>query len=659
MGSPPTSWTPQERRRLVDRAWQTYVLDGAEPHGLSDEISRSWQRAREAYRIDPSLARCARVLGADALLERRESDEVFRIAAPILADFAARLGLAGSVLAYFDREGWMLSIDGHGRTVEAIADIGFRPGASWAEDAVGTNGPGTALAEGKPVEVFASEHFVAAWQRWSCAAAPLRAPGEAAPAGLVDITGPWEVQRRQALLLAKAIARAVEERLRAATNVRDEVVRYAFRNAHHAGDALVAVDARGGVLAANDSAARRRLVDAGALPLAARAALADALRRRGADADRETLLEPAGGPRLVIAPVCYEGAPIGAIVRAPAAGGEHARRSRAAAVRSARYDFARIAGESAPLRRAIELARVAARHQLPVVLCGESGTGKELFAHAIHGAGDRAGGPFVAVNCGSIPAQLVESELFGYEAGTFTGGRREGSPGRFEDADGGTLFLDEVSELSGPAQTALLRVLQEREVVRLGGSAPRATDVRVVAATNKPLEEEIRHGRFRRDLYYRLNVLSIAVPPLRERGEDLALLARLFLAEAEAEVGRPGLTLADDGLAALRAHPWPGNVRELRNVLLRAAATARTERIGAEDLLLEPGAPPPGACPPAPAGGALGRATAAAEREALLRALDACRWNFARAAEELGVSRMTLYRRLARHGIARTAPPRR
>ena len=648
-----------ERRRLLDRAWQSFVQDGLEPRGVGEQISRSWQRSRDTYRIDPALSRAGRLLGADALAGRREADDVFRLASPILHEFAARLGLAKDVLAYFDRDGWMLSIDGHGSTVEEVAEIDFRPGASWAEEAVGTNGPGTALAESRAVEVFASEHFVAAWQRWSCAAAPVLAPGEDVPAGLVDLTGPWERQRREALLLAKAIARAIEERLRAATNVRDEVVRHAFRGAHHAGDALVAVDARGRVLAANDPASRRRVVEAGALPPAARAALATALRRRGVGCDRELQLEVPEGPALVVAPICYEGAPIGAIVRAPAAGGERTRRARSA-TRSARYDFARIAGQSPALRRAVELARVAARNDLPVVLRGESGTGKELFAHAIHCAGGRMGGPFVAVNCGSIPAQLVESELFGYEAGTFTGGRREGSPGKFEDADGGTLFLDEVSELPGPAQTALLRVLQEREVVRLGGSAARPVDVRVVAATNKPLDEEIRLGRFRRDLYYRLNVLSIAVPPLRERGEDLQFLARRFLAEAEGEVGRRGLSLSDGALAALKAHPWPGNVRELRNVILRAAATAPAERIGAEDLHLEPFAPSPASSSAAaPPSGKLRQAKDHAEREALLRALDDCGWNFARAAADLGVSRMTLYRRLERCGIDRSAAPRR
>src|SRR5512142_799461 len=213
--------------------------------------------------------------------------------------------------------------------------------------------------------------------------------------------------------------------------------------------------------------------------------------------------------------------------------------------RPARYDFSRILGRSPALLRAVELARTAARNTLPVVLYGESGTGKELFAQAIHCASDRRGQRFVPVNCGSIPAQLVEAELFGYESGTFTGARRDGNAGRFEDADGGTLFLDEVSELPLAAQTALLRVLQEREVVRLGGSTPRGVDVRVIAASNKPLEEEVQARRFRRDLFYRLNVFFISVPALRDRGdEDLDLLAEVFVKEAEAEVQRSDLTLS-------------------------------------------------------------------------------------------------------------------
>jgi len=307
-----------------------------------------------------------------------------------------------------------------------------------------------------------------------------------------------------------------------------------------------------------------------------------------------------------------------------------------------RWDFDQILCESAAMRRAVDLARVAARNALPVVLSGESGAGKELFAQAIHGGGPRARGAFVAVNCGSIPAPLMEAELFGYEPGAFTGGRRDGNAGKFEEAHGGTIFLDEVSELSPAGQTALLRVLQEREVVRLGGSSARRLDVRVVAATNVDLKREVAERRFRQDLFYRLDVLAIPIPPLRQRIEDIPVLAQAFLEQAEAEVGRSGLTFSDEAIAAMQGFAWPGNVRQLRNVVLRAAATAPGQEIGAAELPPEILAAGSGAGSPA-----------ASEAHDLSLLLARCDWNVARAAADIGVSRMTLYRRMQRHGLSR------
>jgi transcriptional regulator with PAS, ATPase and Fis domain len=262
----------------------------------------------------------------------------------------------------------------------------------------------------------------------------------------------------------------------------------------------------------------------------------------------------------------------------------------------------------------------------------------------------------VAVNCGCIPSTLLEAELFGYEPGTFTGGRREGNVGKFEKATHGTIFLDEVSELSPQAQAALLRVLQEREVVRLGGCAPRRIDIRVIAATNRSLSQDVRAGRFRADLYFRLAVLPITIPPLRDRREDVPLLARAFLREAEAELGRTNLAFADPAVAALAAYAWPGNVRELRNVVLRTSAVAASNPIDVADLPEEvrPGghvsAPVPAAPPPFRTHGG---SDGALDREALLGALDAAGWNVARTAQALHVSRMTLYRWLTKHQIAR------
>jgi transcriptional regulator with PAS, ATPase and Fis domain len=368
-------------------------------------------------------------------------------------------------------------------------------------------------------------------------------------------------------------------------------------------------------------------------------------------------VDAAEARRCVVAPVLHDGTAVGAVIRIPsrpvAVAGRRGRQGPPPT--RPRSDFARIRGAAPALKRALDLARVAAANSLPVALFGESGTGKELFARAIHDEGPRAGGPFVAVNCGAIPAELVESELFGYERGTFTGGRVEGKAGRFEDADGGTLFLDEVSELSGPAQTALLRVLQEREVVRVGSSAARPVDVRIVAASNRPLLAEVQGRRFRCDLFYRLNVLPIDIPPLRVRGADIALLAEGILGEVEAEVGRGPFTLAPAALEALARHAWPGNVRELRNVLLRAAATATAGVLGPGDLRFDevPSTVPEEA--PPPRARSLRTALGEEERATLTSALDACGWNLVATAARLGVSRMTLYRRLARHGLTRPA----
>jgi len=436
--------------------------------------------------------------------------------------------------------------------------------------------------------VFASEHLVAAWQLWSCAAAPILTPDAPSPIGLVDITALWDKHSRQAINVAKALAQAVADRLGVVKSLQEETVRQALRAARETGDSLLAVNASGRVIGRNDVAVRRRIFAEAILPAPAREALVSTLfSPSSANPEDEALVTMPEGSALHAYAVRHQGSTVGAILRV-AASEATARAARTRIHPPVRYRFECILGRSEAIRHAVALARATASNDLPVVVTGESGTGKELFAQSIHAASGRRSGPFVAVNCGSIPPQLVEAELFGYEAGSFTGAKRGGSAGRFEDADGGTLFLDEVSELTAQAQTALLRLLQEQEVVRIGASAPRHVDVRIVAATNKRLEDEVLAERFRRDLYYRLNVLPITLPPLRERGCDITLLAQAFLAEAAKDLGRADLTFNADALQALSSHRWPGNIRELRNVVLRVAATAPHPEITAGDLAFDP-----------------------------------------------------------------------
>ncbi|MDK2930560.1 MAG: hypothetical protein PWR07_691 [Bacillota bacterium] len=334
----------------------------------------------------------------------------------------------------------------------------------------------------------------------------------------------------------------------------------------------------------------------------------------------------------------------------------------------AKYTFDDIVGVSPKMARAIEQARRVAATPVTVLLRGESGTGKELFAHAIHNASDRARGQFIRVNCTAIVDTLLESELFGYEEGAFTGARRGGKRGLFEEANGGTIFLDEVGATNLALQAKLLRVLQEKEVVRVGDTRPIPVDVRVIAATNTDLEKAVREGRMREDLYYRLNVVPIFIPPLRERIEDIPLLCHSLIRRFNQAYGRNVSRISEEALDILTEYDWPGNVRELENVLSRAIinmhyseveilpghlpvlgrfqqglqatqVNAQTEVRTGEKRLAQ-GIP------------RLREAVERAERRAILRALEAAGGNKTAAAKLLGIGLRSLYYKIKRYGIS-------
>ena len=310
-------------------------------------------------------------------------------------------------------------------------------------------------------------------------------------------------------------------------------------------------------------------------------------------------------------------------------------------------------GSSAPIREVFKAIGRAAATDEPVLIVGESGTGKELVASALHRHSKRGDGPFVRVNCGALPEGLIESELFGHERGAFTGADRM-RPGRFERATGGTIFLDEVGELPASAQAKLLRVLQQREFERVGGTEVLRADARVVSATHRDLPKEVAAGRFREDLYYRLNVVRIAIPPLRDRPDDIAPLAEQVLRRLERKYGWAGLALSPEARAVIETSPWPGNVRQLENALARAAIAARGRAILPEHL--EADQQPPEPSLPTPGDPAeelpLRALLAEVERRAIRRALLACHGNRTRTAEKLGISRRQLFDKIREYDLA-------
>jgi len=310
-----------------------------------------------------------------------------------------------------------------------------------------------------------------------------------------------------------------------------------------------------------------------------------------------------------------------------------------------------ILGTSPAIQRLRDQITVAGPSLSRVLIDGENGTGKELVARAIHQHSPRRDRPFIEINCAAIPESLMESELFGYEKGAFTGAAEQ-KKGRLELANGGTLFLDEIGDMSLSTQAKMLRVLEEREFQRLGGTKTHLMDARIISASNKSLSEEIKQGRFREDLFYRLNVIPLTVPPLRERKEDIPLLARHFLARFSHEQGVTAKQLTDDAVTALTAYGWPGNVRELKNYIERTVIMAPDDVLNASRLPPFGAAPVvPSAVPPDGAVHPLKQARARFERDYILRALDLHRWNISRTAEVLGIERSHLHRKIKELGI--------
>ncbi|MBA3976168.1 MAG: Fis family transcriptional regulator, partial [Candidatus Solibacter sp.] len=311
------------------------------------------------------------------------------------------------------------------------------------------------------------------------------------------------------------------------------------------------------------------------------------------------------------------------------------------------YEYRDIITKNSRMQAILSLVRDVSSLRSTVLIRGASGTGKELIARAIHYSGDRASSPFVAVSCASLAETLLESELFGYEKGAFTGAGNQ-TKGKFEAADGGTIFLDEIGDIPPKLQADLLRVLQERRFYRLGGTTEIQVDARVIAATNKDLAEEVREGRFRDDLYYRLNVIEINIPPLAERREDIPHLARHFVARLSSEIGKEVSGIGDDALKVLLDYDWPGNIRELENAVERAIVTTRNRSLSAEDFgFLESAmrARANWAVPAIP--------LQDIEKMAVESALGRSRGNIKEAAAALGIDRSTLYEKIKKFGIQR------
>ncbi|MBX9605490.1 MAG: sigma 54-interacting transcriptional regulator [Gammaproteobacteria bacterium] len=627
--------------RGTRRLWEAFVSGhDAALDELPAAIRASWLRSR-ACGVDPRLSRAP--LATSESEPPRSSVPWHAVLDPAFQLLAAALVEPHQVVMVADRSGRAVRVHQGSVALDRARELNIVPGADWSEAAVGCTALGACLHDGVPVRAGWCENYCLSWHDWAAQAVPLHDPLTRTVLGAINISGLREALHPAVLDLAlhagEAIERAIAERdWRLRARVLERFQRQAAKHAH---DACLAVDRRGCLIVFNDAAARRYGLDAAhiGVALADLPRLAEDFGAQPAD-DDGFQLRPRTSERVVNTAIETDGVR-GALFTVPAAG----RAARAANPWRTRYRFVHLRGENAVFKHTLDMAARLAPTPLPLLLHGETGTGKELLAHAIHAASERADGPFVAVNCGAIPQELIASELFGYEKGAFTGANRHGQQGKFEQADGGTIFLDEVTETSAALQVALLRVIQDGEVVPIGADRARPINVRIMSATNRDPEQAMNEGVLRRDLYYRLSGAVLVLPPLRARRDDIALLARHFCAES----GRD-LDLDAAALAVLEGYDWPGNLRELHAVIRSAAMLATEARIGVEDLpaKLRGTTPASEAARPAPAQG-----LKAAEAAAVERAMRDCQGNVSAAAALLGISRSSLYRKLNQYGLAR------
>jgi len=655
-------------------AWMKFVTTGElEFETLRPEIAESWQRCYQAG-IDPYDGTCYDVLDSSELEFLREKHrDLIEIARPFMTNLYKFFEGSGYNVILTDAQGYILEAFGDEDTLKDAIGLNFIKGANWTEDAVGTNAIGTALLLKMPIQVSGPEHYCRKHHAWTCSATPIF-DHNGNVLGILDLSGPSNEAHLHTLGMVVAAGEAIREQMR----IRQKNRELTLANSQLSGiiqtmcEGVIAFDARGIIIRLNPASEQiigRKSRDLVGKPvrdiLGNRVHFIDKLLvGRDTFNEVEVMVDSVDG----LIHCLVSGKPIlddqgvftgGVILLRPIERVQKLVNRFSGA--QATFRFRDIIGESAGIREAIRMASLAASSMSTVLLQGESGTGKELFAQAIHNRSPRRKGPFVAVNCGAIPRELIASELFGYEGGAFTGAKRGGRPGKFELASGGTLFLDEIGEMPLEQQVALLRVLQERRLTRLGGDKVIPVDVRVICATNKNLLGEVEKGNFRRDLYYRVNVITINIPPLRERPEDIPILFKHFLERISREWGKSFDGVDPEVVEHLKRYRWPGNVRELQNVVERMVSIAEGSRITAEYLPEEIYRPWHSESCEASSFVQVARIEeerekrkrmqAERERRRILELLSKHGGNISRVARELGVSRSTIYRKMKIYNI--------
>jgi len=630
-------------------------------------VDQSWRRCVHDFKLDPARTYQPTVLDGTRLKYlQAEHEELVQIARAEMDSLYEQISGSGYALLLADTAGVILCEKIDPSLKRMFLSAGLIVGAEWSEQREGTNGIGTCAAEARPITIHQSDHFRSAHAGLSCSAAPIHDQHgriiAVLDASCVNATGTREAQMHT-VALVNTSARLIEKCLFLRRHQWESLLRFHHRpefvDLLHDGALAMAAD---GTIVATDATGLKLLGAENRNELVGRS-IADVF-----DMSYEELSATVSSGRRAIWELRdnLHGRRYFATLAQGAHDGPHpiAAAPRCSIVHVARsgtpgtLTLQDLAGQDPKMLRNVHNAQRVADRNVSIIIRGPTGSGKEAFAKALHLASARAKQPFVAVNCAAIPETLIESELFGYSPGAFTGARREGMRGRIVQSSGGTLFLDEIGDMPLLLQTRLLRVLEEQEVVPLGCEAPVKIDLRVICASHRNLHDMLARGEFRQDLYYRLNGITLDLPPLAERRDKEALIRRCIACESG---GREDAAIEMAALQRLLDYGWPGNIRELRNIVRASLALGENGVIRVGDLPEEIRNPAGrnrlrGEPVPAAEDSRAEITFESAERDALLRVIEQHHWVMSRVASHFGVSRNTLYRKIKRHGIPLSRP---
>ncbi|MEK6516984.1 sigma-54-dependent Fis family transcriptional regulator [Bacillus thuringiensis] len=520
--------------------WKKFINEGVlDSNRINERISESWHRCKQAN-VNPHMNKGQKILSSSFFQDQKKKSEIFLdIAIPQIQNMRKTIDELQMMALLIDPDGYVLSLSGNKQTLKRAKHINFIEGVKWTEAAVGTNAIGTALEIEEAIMISGTEHYSVVSHSWSCAAAPIH-NDDGKLIGVLDFSCPIEFSHPYMLGMVTSIAHAIERECSIRVHQNELHLIHRFLDVIDSDEQVVICNHRDVIVSASKSV-RERINNWSRMKL-------EELMHHGL----ETKLEiPVYGNERMIGKCMYLK--------------ENEQMNTYSALTFIKgITFPGVTGTSRAFQHTLEEIKLVSPTDASVYVCGETGVGKEYVARAIHENSPRKDGPFIAVNCGSLPKELIESELFGYAEGAFTGARRQGYKGKFEQANGGTLFLDEIGEVPPEMQVALLRVLQERTITPIGSSKEVPVNIRIITATHKDLLRLVEEGKFRQDLYYRLHVYPLYVPSLIERKEDIPYFIQHFCEQKNWNVVFPK-SICNQFLQ----HTWPGNIRELVNALER------------------------------------------------------------------------------------------